>query len=445
MRLSIKGAALIGKHEGFESRPYNDPTGHCTIGYGHLIHRGGCSSRDHSKWGSLSVVEANALMQKDADRFEDAINRLVKVPISQDQFDALTCLVYNIGEGRDGFAGSTLLRKLNAKDYDGAQAEFHRWVRGKGKRLPGLVKRRAEEAALFGSKAPSQLVTDPLTDSERKALDRLAYWRRIGRRDGWGRHGKPTEAKIAAEEWKRHITAFYVKRIEDAAAKDRKRGRGKREAWTRFERQARRRLLLDAVNPRRTEADPAEPKVGAYPRGLPKAYRKHWDKPWTVSASRSPGFRKWLDGHGYLTPHLLKREAGSKDGVSVDEGGVNRAARDHAFNLEKLRHALGDVPMEVISWFRSWAHNRRVGGAKNSQHPRGLATDHARQWVEKIGRAKVARAAEAVFRNGGVGTYPAGSMHFDSRGSRARWSSFGLIPVGVIEALDAVHDHFLPS
>ena len=161
-----------------------------------------------------------------------------------------------------------------------------------------------------------------------------------------------------------------------------------------------------------------------YPKGLPRRYRKHWRRPWTRTAARRAGFRKWLDAHGMLSPHFSKREAASKDGVSIDAGGVNKAARDQAFNLEKLRHLLGDVPIGVISWYRSWSHNRAVGGASRSQHMSGRAVDVSRAWVEHVGRAKVARAAEVVFRNGGVGTYPAGSMHFDSRGSRARWSSF---------------------
>jgi len=163
---------------------------------------------------------------------------------------------------------------------------------------------------------------------------------------------------------------------------------------------------------------------GVYPNGLPRRYRRHWRKPWTKAAARRAGFRKWLDKNGHLTPHFSKREAGSKDGTSIDQGGVNRAARDHAFNLEKLRHLLGDVPISPISFYRSPAHNRAVGGARNSQHMTGRASDHSRAWVDHIGRGKVLRAAEVVFRNGGVGTYPMGSMHFDSRGRKARWSSF---------------------
>jgi lysozyme len=72
---------------------------------------------------------------------------MTKVPLKQHQFDALVSFAYNVGVGN--LRSSTLLRKLNAGDYDGAALEFHRWNRSKGKVLPGLVRRRAAEALLF--------------------------------------------------------------------------------------------------------------------------------------------------------------------------------------------------------------------------------------------------------------------------------------------------------
>lgn len=69
------------------------------------------------------------------------------VPLSQNQFDALVSLVYNIGE--TAFSNSTLLKKLNAKDYQGAADQFPRWNKGGGQVLKGLVRRRADERDLF--------------------------------------------------------------------------------------------------------------------------------------------------------------------------------------------------------------------------------------------------------------------------------------------------------
>src|SRR5690606_6833672 len=75
------------------------------------------------------------------------VDRLVKVPLKQHQFDALVSFAYNAGIGN--LRSSTLLRKLNARDFAGAALEFHRWNRSNGKVLPGLVRRRAAEALLF--------------------------------------------------------------------------------------------------------------------------------------------------------------------------------------------------------------------------------------------------------------------------------------------------------
>jgi peptidoglycan hydrolase-like protein with peptidoglycan-binding domain len=92
------------------------------------------------------------MLAEDVGRFEAAVNRLVKVPLSQGQFDALVSFSFNVGEG--ALADSTLLRKLNARDYKGARREFARWNKGGGRVLPGLTRRRAAEAKLFGGGKP---------------------------------------------------------------------------------------------------------------------------------------------------------------------------------------------------------------------------------------------------------------------------------------------------
>ena len=79
--------------------------------------------------------------------FESAVYENVKVGLNQNQFDALVSLTYNIGIG--AFSKSTLLKKLNAGDYKGTSNQFDVWVNAGGKRLDGLVKRRAKEKALF--------------------------------------------------------------------------------------------------------------------------------------------------------------------------------------------------------------------------------------------------------------------------------------------------------
>jgi GH24 family phage-related lysozyme (muramidase)/peptidoglycan hydrolase-like protein with peptidoglycan-binding domain len=154
------GKKLIRDSEGFSSTPYNDPAGNATIGYGRLLHLGPVTAADRAKWGSISEAEGRALLDQDVGEVEAQVKSLVKVPITQGQLDALVSFGFNLGTGQDGLGGSTLLRKLNAGDYAGAQNEFGRWVKATDQNgnlitLPGLVTRRANEAQLFGNKGPA--------------------------------------------------------------------------------------------------------------------------------------------------------------------------------------------------------------------------------------------------------------------------------------------------
>jgi hypothetical protein len=157
------------------------------------------------------------------------------------------------------------------------------------------------------------------------------------------------------------------------------------------------------------------------PASLPAKYRPHWSEPWTARARRSPGFRLWLARHGYLTPHFTLAEAASHDGIAVPRR-MRPAARDHAFRLERLRHALGDVPVPITSWYRSPARNRAVGGAAKSWHMRAVATDHPVEFVHR--HPSFDRLAAGIWSDGGFGQYPGGARHVDTRGFRARWTTY---------------------
>ena len=142
MKTSPKGIALIKAAEGLRLKAYPDPgTGALpwTIGYG--------STSGVTKNMVITEAQAEQMLAADLVRFERAVERLVRVPLKQGQFDALVSFTYNVGEGN--FTRSTLLRKLNADDHAGAAEQFKRWVNAGGKVLPGLVKRRAAERALF--------------------------------------------------------------------------------------------------------------------------------------------------------------------------------------------------------------------------------------------------------------------------------------------------------
>lgn len=144
MHISETGLALIRQFEGLRLSAYRCPAGIPTIGYGTTA---GVKMGD-----TITKERAEELLREDVKRFEAQVLRLVKVPLTQGQFDALVSFVYNLGAGN--LSNSTLLRLLNAGDYKGAAAQFDRWVYASGKKLSGLVKRRAAERALFEGKTP---------------------------------------------------------------------------------------------------------------------------------------------------------------------------------------------------------------------------------------------------------------------------------------------------
>lgn len=135
--LAVSAAALVGiaTHEGYRGEAYKDAAGIPTIGYGETA---------GVKMGDKTTPE-RALVQllTSADKHADAIRQCIHVPLYQHEFDAYVSLSYNIGAG--AFCRSTLVKKLNAGDYDGACEEIRRWNRAGGKVLPGLVKRRETE------------------------------------------------------------------------------------------------------------------------------------------------------------------------------------------------------------------------------------------------------------------------------------------------------------
>jgi lysozyme len=149
--LAEKGIALIKAFEscmmavpgGFKA--YFDPVHVLTIGWGHTNDNG----RQFDTSAIWTQAECDAEFKNDMGIFVAAVNNLVKVPLNQDQFDALVSFTFNLGA--DSLKNSTLLKKLNAGDLAGAAQEFQRWNKAKGRVLPGLTRRRACEALLFQS------------------------------------------------------------------------------------------------------------------------------------------------------------------------------------------------------------------------------------------------------------------------------------------------------
>jgi lysozyme len=142
-RVNAETVALIKQWEGLRLEAYICPTGHPTIGYGHTA---------TARMGqTITEIEAERLLRQDLMQFEAAIERLVRVPLSEGQFGALVSWAFNVGVG--AVQNSTLLRRLNNGEYESVPTELARWNKGRVNGqlvvLPGLTNRRAAEVGLW--------------------------------------------------------------------------------------------------------------------------------------------------------------------------------------------------------------------------------------------------------------------------------------------------------
>jgi lysozyme len=141
MRTSQVGIDLIKNYEGFSPAIYPCPAGIPTVGYGHVVLK-------HEKFPpTITKQEAEKILQQDLVQFENSVNNLIKVPLNQNQFDALVSFTFNLGGG--ALQRSTLRQRLNRGEYRDAANEFTKWVFAGGRRLRGLVRRREAERDLF--------------------------------------------------------------------------------------------------------------------------------------------------------------------------------------------------------------------------------------------------------------------------------------------------------
>ena len=139
------GLALIKRFEGFSPTVYRDAAGLLTIGYGHLLRPGEAEMFRHG----ISHEAAIALLIKDVQTAERAVLRLISVPLTNGQFDALVSFTFNLGAG--ALQRSTLRRKVNREEHADVPAELMKWVWAGGRKLKGLVKRRKAEAEFYQS------------------------------------------------------------------------------------------------------------------------------------------------------------------------------------------------------------------------------------------------------------------------------------------------------
>lgn len=137
------GIELIKQFEGFEPRIYLDAAGYPTIGFGHLVRE---YEREAFKNG-ISEATGEELLINDIIAAEQAVLRLIKVSLTDGQFDALVSFTFNLGGG--SLQRSTLRRKVNHEEHADVPAEFMKWVWAGGKRLKGLIRRRSAESLLY--------------------------------------------------------------------------------------------------------------------------------------------------------------------------------------------------------------------------------------------------------------------------------------------------------
>lgn len=163
MSISNEGIEHLIKVEGgAQLKMYNDlgkSKGHCTIGVGHLVHKGVCNGvipGEKPYLKGISLKKAKELLTSDLKIAESAINGAITVSLTQNQYDALVSFVFNVGE--TAFKYSTLKKYINSKQYKKASDEFLKWnkmtINGVKKEVPGLTNRRISEKALFDKVAP---------------------------------------------------------------------------------------------------------------------------------------------------------------------------------------------------------------------------------------------------------------------------------------------------
>ena len=139
MNIGQKGIELIKHFEGCELEAYKCPAGVWTIGYGHI--------KGVSEGMSITQEQAEQMLLDELKEYENYINEIVTVNLSQNQFDALVSWVYNLGPAN--LKSSTLLKVLNSGDYAGVPDQIERWNKAGGKVLQGLIRTRLAESSLF--------------------------------------------------------------------------------------------------------------------------------------------------------------------------------------------------------------------------------------------------------------------------------------------------------
>jgi lysozyme len=391
VKTNSAGLELIKKFEGLRLEAYLCPAKKWTIGYGHTSAAGEPNVVQGLK---ITEEEAEEILQRDLKQYEDAVKRLVKVDLNENQFSALVSFTYNLGA--QNLAESTLLKLLNSGDYLGAAKQFPRWVKAGSQTLEGLVKRREAEQKLFESEV-IQWKTKVATVFKRE----------------------PKQSEELPESEKMSVSAGVE--LDVLAA-----GRIESENGLHY---------LITLNPKNPEMSGLVAKYNTW-----HVFHEHVSAPQTFwQPDQDEPVKEPKETNPTKLPPFIKLPGISKE-VSVYQAvysgsnftwaeltkhgeriPVSQEITTRLVNLSKymdgVREFLGNRPIIVTSGYRDPDTNRRVGGARNSRHTYGDAIDF---YVQGESPVETFKKLKGYHKSGGLAVGN-GFVHLDMRGTVARW------------------------
>jgi len=433
-RISNEGITLIKEFEGLYLTAYKCPAGVWTIGWG-------CT--DGVRPGQrITEAQAESMLRAELSKFEAGVDRLVKVPLSQSEFDALVSFAYNVGLGALG--GSTLLAKLNRGDRPGAAAEFPRWNKVNGAPLAGLTRRRAAEQRLFLNTSPAatpmRAFNDPETPRYKATQETEATL------EGGVILRIPKGAEVAGviaggilkvtavspgSAWELvrdpialTLTQKTVLKATPSPAitlnpSDKSEVSGVIAVYA-VEPAADKHLRVELVEPVKGRSSWYVYVGHVDAATLPDYAAPRDDAPAQPSGPEIevPGVGRVALNAAIIPGGNFTWSEATKGGSRVPESAeIARAIVRMAGKMQTVRSWLGDRPVTITSWYRPPAVNKAVGGARNSTHLQGHGVDFV---VAGLSPGQVQRILDPKW-GGGLG-YGRSFTHLDDRGYRARWN-----------------------
>lgn len=204
-KMSERGIAFLKNQEGFRGYAYQDSGGKWTIGYGHTESAGGLKPGINSK--KISKEEGDALLRIDLPKYENIVRKNVRVPLNQNQFDALVSFVYNVGPYN--FKTSALLSELNKGNYDAVPDQLRRWIHVKKKPNDGLKNRRESEVNVWSGESYTPVYKYPEKDSSNNVKSKAQKNKNVEPTDPSTLNGQ-TQSSVNAQRQPPSDNQFHV-------------------------------------------------------------------------------------------------------------------------------------------------------------------------------------------------------------------------------------------